>query len=213
MLGLVALLLPLGLMACSADRFEGFQPPPLSYQDRTPIRLAVVEVGLESRFEPPAGPTHIEASLPLTPEVATLALLRQRLQAAGTAGGMLAVVEDASVVEETVGPFGGPDATSDPSAQRRLRGRVKVRLVEVDDAGRETAAVTTAVTRTMSVPKEATGARRQAIAYALVRDLVDDLDRSLIENIYQSFVVLPNSARPQPVVPEGGGPQRPADRS
>ena len=187
------LVMLLGLAACSTDQSELFNPTPLSYQDRVPIPLAVDEVVIESRFVAPDDPAHVEGSLPMSPESAALSLLRQRLWAAGGAGAVFAGVEDASIVEEVIGPFGGPDRASDPAAQQRLRGRVKVRLVEVDAAGLEAGTVTTAVTRAVSVPSEATRAERQAIAHTLVRDLVDDLDNSLVESIYQNLAVVPRA--------------------
>lgn len=181
----------LALAACSPERIETFDAPPLSYQNRVPIPLAVAEVKIETRYQAPDGPSGIEASLPVTAEAATRALLRQRLEAAGTTGGALALIEDALVIEEVVGPFGEPGGKPDATAQTRLSGRIQVRVIEVDASGRQIGAVTTAVTRTVAVPRNATATQRQASGYAMVRDLVDDLDRGLIENIYRNFDVVP----------------------
>jgi hypothetical protein len=57
----------------------------------------------------------------------------------------------------------------------------------VDDTGMVTRSVTTAATRSRSVPEGATFVERQRIAYELVRDLVDDLDAALVAALRESF--------------------------
>jgi hypothetical protein len=167
--------------------YESFEPPPLDYSDRTPLRFAVDSVSVQSAYTPPGRPPQVEHTLILSPEEALRRLLEQRLEAAGGAGRLQAVIVDASVEDETLETETGVAGwlTTQPAA--RLTSRVKVRVDQVDDTGMVTRSVTTAATRSRSVPEGATFVERQRIAYELVRDLVDDLDAALVAALRESF--------------------------
>jgi hypothetical protein len=181
-------LLPL-LVAVLAGcaNYESFDPPPLDYSDRTPLRLAVDSVAVQSAYTPPGQPPNVEHTLILSPEEALRRLLEQRLQAAGGAGRLQAVIVDASVEDETLETETGVGGWLTTQPASRLTSRVKVRVDQLDDAGMVTRSVTTAATRSRSVPEGATFVERQRIAYELVQSLVDDLDAALLAGLRESF--------------------------
>jgi hypothetical protein len=179
------LLLVAALAGCAT--YDSFDPPPLDYSDRTPVRFAVDSVAVQSAYTPPGQAPNVEHTLILSPEEALRRLLEQRLQASGGAGRLQAVIVDASVEDETLETETGVRGwlTTQPAA--RLTSRVKVRVDRLDDGGMVTRSVTTAATRSRSVPEGATFVERQRIAYELVRELVDDLDAALITGLRESF--------------------------
>jgi len=176
----------LGLVVGCAHGYESFEPPPLDFGDRAPIRLAVDRVSIESTYESQGEP-FIEHTLVLTPEEAARRLLEHRLEAVGGPGAMRAVIQDASVVEEALETETGIRGWLTTEAAARLRGNLRVRVERLDEQGRVTGSITTAVTRTTAILEDTPYARRQELAYELVLDLVDDLDAGLIANIEENF--------------------------
>jgi hypothetical protein len=167
--------------------YDSFEPPPLDYSDRAPLRFAVESVTVQSAYRPSGAPPHVEHTLVLAPEEALRRLLEQRLLAAGGAGRLQAVIVDASVEDQTLETETGVRGwlTTKPAA--RLTSRVKVRVDRLDDTGMVTRSVTTSATRSRSVPEGASFVERQRIAYELVRELVDDLDAALAAGLRESF--------------------------
>jgi hypothetical protein len=186
MRSVVAVLLILLLAGCARD-YETFEPPPLDFSERPPLRFAVDEVVVQSAYRPPGRPPFVEHTLILSPEAAARALLEHRLQAVGGPGRLQAVIVDAAVEEHKLETTGGVRGyfTTEPAA--RFEARLKVRVDHLDDAGDIRGSVSTAATRTRALPEDISYAERQRIGYELVRDLVDDLDAGLLANLREAF--------------------------
>lgn len=183
-----ALILLAGLLAGCARDYQAFEPQPLDLAGRAPLALPVSEVVVQSAYRPRGAPPFVEHTFAMTPEAAVRQLLEHRLQAAGGAGSLQAVILDASVEEEPVEPTQtGLRRYLTTEASARLRGRVRVRTDRLDETGRIVNSVTTDVMRTRAILENAPYAERQEIAHQLVRELVDDLDAALIGNLRQSF--------------------------
>jgi len=190
MRALGGLLLITLLLGCARE-YETFEPPPLDFSGRPPLRFAVDAVTVQSAYRPPGRPPFIDQTMVVTPEAATRAMLEQRLQAVGGPGSLQAVIVDAAVQEQKLEPQTGVRGylTTEPSA--RLEGRLKVRVDRLDAAGTPTgASVTTTATRSRVVPENVGYADRQRIDYELVRDLVGDIDAGLTANLRESFADL-----------------------
>ena len=186
----VWLVVAMALLGACASEYETFEPPPLDYSDRQPLRLAVERVAIDSVYRPAGAPPYVDHALPLTPEAATRALLEQKLQAVGGPDRMQAVILDASVEEETVETTSGVRGYLTTETAARLHGRLKVRIDRLDQTGAVVGSVSTAVARSRGIPEGIGYAERQRIGYELVRDLVDDLDAGLTANLRESFGAL-----------------------
>jgi hypothetical protein len=183
----VLLVVAAALLGACASEYETFEPPPLDFSNRQPLRLAVDRVAVDSVYRPAGAPPYVDHALPLTPEAATRALLEQRLQAAGGTDRLQAVILDAAVEEEALEPASGVRGYLTTETAARLQGRIKVRVDRLDPAGTVVGSVSTAVARSRGIPEGVGYAERQRIGYELVRDLVDDLDAGLTANIRESF--------------------------
>jgi hypothetical protein len=185
----LALALILGLVGC-ARNYETFQPPPLDFSNRPPLRFAVAAVDIRSAFEPKGGPPSVEHTFVLTPEAATRQLLEHRLTAIGGPGRLQAVILDASVTEQKLETKTGIQGylTTEPAA--RFEGRLKVRVDHLDDARNVQSSVSTEATRTKALPEDIGYAERQRLGYELVRELIDDLDAGLTANLRETFASL-----------------------
>jgi hypothetical protein len=91
------LLLPLLFAACG-----GPPPsyPPLQYAYLPPIRLNVAQVEVRQQFLPSGLPPDISQDDPVQPVEVLRQTLQDRLKAFGSAGRAVAVIEDASLVEQ-----------------------------------------------------------------------------------------------------------------
>ena len=59
------------LLGACASEYETFEPPPLDFSNRQPLRLAVDRVAVDSVYRPAGAPPYVDHALPLTPEAAT----------------------------------------------------------------------------------------------------------------------------------------------
>jgi hypothetical protein len=182
--------LAIALLCACASEYETFDPPPLDFSDRQPLRLAVERVAIDTVYRPAGAPPYVDHALPLTPEAATRALLEQRLQAAGGTDRLQAVILDAAVEEEALEPTSGVRGYLTTETAARLHGRIKVRIDRLDPSGAVVGSVSTAVARSRGIPEDVSYAERQRIGYELVRGLIDDLDAGLTANLRESFGAL-----------------------
>ena len=74
MRALGGLLLIAVLAGCAGD-YETFEPPPLDFSGRPPLRFAVDSVSVQSAYRPAGRPPFVDHTLVLTPEAAPRALL------------------------------------------------------------------------------------------------------------------------------------------
>jgi hypothetical protein len=176
-----------GLVVACSSSYETFRPPPLDFSDRAPLRLAVEQVTVQSAYRPRDAAPYVDNLMPLKPEDAIRQMLEARLVAAGGPGRVQAVILDASVKEEELETQSGLRGyfTTEPAA--RLEGRFQVQVDRLSATGEVVKSVSTAVTRTASIPEDVGYAERQRIGYELVRDLVQDLDEGLTANVRANF--------------------------
>jgi hypothetical protein len=176
-----------GLVVACSSSYETFRPPSLDFSDRAPLRLAVERVSVQSAYRPRDTAPYVDNLMPIKPEDAIRQLLEARLVAAGGPGRVQAVILDASVKEEELETQPGLRGyfTTEPAA--RLEGRFQVQVDRLSATGEVLKSVSTAVTRTASIPEDVGYADRQRIGYELVRDLVQDLDEGLTTNVRANF--------------------------
>jgi len=176
-----------GLVVACSSSYETFRPPPLDFSGRPPLRLAVERVTVQSAYRPRDAAPYVDNLMPLKPEDAIRQMLEARLVAAGGPGAVQAVILDASVKEEELETQSGLRGffTTEPAA--RLEGRFQVQVDRLSATGEVVKSVSTAVTRTASIPEDVGYAERQRIGYELVRELVQDLDEGLTTNVRANF--------------------------
>lgn len=180
------------LASCASD-YETFTPPPLDFSDRAPLDLAVDRVVVESAYRPAGEPPYVDHVMVVSPEAATRTLLTERLRAVGGTDRMQATIVEASVQEEALETATGLRGFFTSEAAARLQGRIEVRVDQIDPAGMVVRSISTAVERTRAIPEGVGYAERERIGYELVRDLVDDLDAGLSENVRAGFAGLVRS--------------------
>ena len=93
-----SLLLPLLLAACGGGTQRSF--PPLRYGYLTPFRLNVAAIRIDQRFVPSGIAPDVSQLDPMPPAQALRNMAEDRLQALGSAGQAVFVIQDASLVRQ-----------------------------------------------------------------------------------------------------------------
>jgi hypothetical protein len=176
-----------GLLAACSSSYETFRPPPLDFSQSPPLRMAVGRVTVQSAYRAQDAAPYVDNLMPLRPEDAIRQMLETRLVATGGPGAVQAVILDASVKEEALEPQSGIKGFFTTEAAARLEGRFQVQVDQLSPSGEVQKSVSTAVTRTASIPEGVGYAERQKIGYELVRDLTNDLDQGLTTNVRVNF--------------------------
>jgi hypothetical protein len=91
-----SLLLPFLIAACSRSAPRSF--PPLHYGFLTPLRLNVAAIRIEQRFVPSGAPPDVSQVDPVPPVSALRNMGEDRLQALGSSGQAVFIIQDASLI-------------------------------------------------------------------------------------------------------------------
>lgn len=95
-----SLLLPLLLAACGGGGRSDRSFPPLRYGYLTPLRLNVATVRVEQRFVPSGVAPDVSQFDPVPPVTALRNMAEDRLQAFGSSGQAVFVIQDASLIRK-----------------------------------------------------------------------------------------------------------------
>ncbi len=93
-----SLLLPFLLAACGGGHERLY--PPLQYGHLTPLRLNVGAIQIEQRYVPSSAPPDVSQRDPMPPVQALRNMATDRLQAFGTAGQAVFVIQEASLTRQ-----------------------------------------------------------------------------------------------------------------
>lgn len=193
---------PLGLLACATDP----EPPGVvqlvtdfTYLNR--LRLDVAEVLIEDRLPPPPASDRGTRTVPTMPDLLH-AVARDRLLAEGTAGRAVALLQAAEIIETRVQTRG---ALFTAEVDRRLDGRMKLRVDLIDAEGQPAGFTEAEVRRSQTVLDNVDAAGLARMTQAMAKQLVDALNVELEfqarRTLGQSLVTGPR-ATTQPVQQE-----------
>jgi hypothetical protein len=167
---------PLVLAACATDPAPPPAPPvqaDFTFLNR--LRLDVAEVLIEDRLPPPPANDRGPRT---SPSMAALlhAVARDRLLAEGTAGRAVALLQAAEIVESRVQTRG---ALFTAEIDRRLDGRMKLRVDLLDSEGQPAGFTEAEVRRSQTVLDNVDAAGLARITQAMAKQLTDALNVEL----------------------------------
>jgi hypothetical protein len=163
------------LAACSTP--ASVPPPAISFKDKPPIRLDVASVNVVPEYVPPRREPNIEHVMPLSPQTAVERWVEDRLLTEGSSGGANVIIRRASVVEEALPRTGGVRGMVEVEQSARYTAQLEVEVTI--EKGNQSGRAETDVTRSTTVPENATLAQREATWTQLVNDLMKDFDATL----------------------------------
>jgi len=175
-----AILAMVSLVACS-------QPPdieePVTTSSRAPIALAVNELRIDNRSEPPADATFKDRRASESLVNATESFLANRLLADGGNGWLQADITDAAIIERPRQTTPGIRGALVEEADAELVADLTVRLGIFGADGLEQNAVDVKVGRTRQLSERLDVLQKTAEAESLVTDLLRQLDDQLTQAV------------------------------
>ncbi len=157
--------------------------PPIAFQGQVPIRLAVREVTVESRYRAPDSRPNVDHLFPARLLDAAQRWPKDRLVAAGAGFRAEFVILDASVVAVPLKTSSGLTALVTKDQSERYDARVAVEMRIVDDLGRVVASARAEAVRSRSVREDVTLSERDRVWYEMAKDIMSELDRQLDQTI------------------------------
>ncbi|HEV7368040.1 hypothetical protein [Arenibaculum sp.] len=174
----------LALAACQTPSPPPLRLPELTFAHLGPITLDVAQVVVEDQ-RPSAldgtadGAARVEMQAPTPPETAIRRWVADRLQPAGGSGTLRAVIKEASITETPLPRTGGLRGTFTNDQAVRFDGRIEVELVaERRDRGYQGFTGAT-VTRSSTLPENASLYERDQTLLKLVEGMMNDLNYRL----------------------------------
>ena len=155
--------------------------PQQSFVDRPPIAIDVAQIRIVDAYQPAMTPPHVEHLMAQAPADILRLWGQQRLQAAGSAGELLVVIEEASIVEEALASSPGLTGLFSNEATDRYAAHFVLRVDAVRAAWQGSAEAS--ARRSITVLENATLAEREGTLFNLTERTVRDLDAELERNI------------------------------
>ncbi|MBI4182579.1 MAG: hypothetical protein HY521_01120 [Proteobacteria bacterium] len=180
----------LALAACQAVPEEPARNT-ISFAHLPRIRLNVAAVEVVPQYRSPMQAPYVEHEFPTPPETAVVRWVRDRLEAGGFAGKAVVYIREASVIraQQTDVPF--------LLGTERLRARVSMMLEVRDRDGVPQHEIKVEAERARNVKPNLGGPDRDRVYVTLVRDLMNDLDVALEQQIrtsWRQYLLAPLSA-------------------
>jgi len=178
-LGLRGVLALLGLGAVAACTAPQQPEPPETTSPRTPLVLDVAEVTIDSEVEELDEGTFIDRRRSRQLLEATRSFLESRFEADGEEGFAEITIEQATLVERPRETEGGIRGAFRREADRELDATIAVSVTILDRLALEEASARAEVGRSRPVLEATSVIARDAIANALISDILEQFDASL----------------------------------
>jgi len=176
----LAVLLVAAAAACAPTRPPA-PAPVLTFDPRPPIVLDVARIEVVNDYVSPMAAPHVEQFATTPPAAAVRRWAEERLVAAGAAGAMRVVIEDARITETALPRTSGLQAVVRRDETERYDGRLAVRLEAA--RGDLTGTFSVAAERSRTVGEGITLAEREAVLQEMVNAMAAEADRRLAEGL------------------------------
>lgn len=161
--------------------------PDITFTDKRPIQLDVGQLEIVPEYVSSAARPHVEQTMPVSPENATVRWAQDRLKPMGRSGFARVVIKDASVVEVPLAVDKGLTGMFKDQQSARYDGALDVAIQILDDRHLPVADVVARATRTKTVPEGATLNERDRVLYEISESLIRDIDTQM-DGLIRSYL-------------------------
>ncbi|GAB6052089.1 hypothetical protein JCM17960_09090 [Magnetospira thiophila] len=155
----------------------------LRFTQESPLQLDVTGVRIESRYYPPMQAPNVDHEFPVPPLTALRNWATDRLEAHGTNGLAVMVIEDASAIQENLATDKGLTGLFKDEQSDRYRVHVAARLEIRDTMGNVKATASAQASRTVTTPEGITLAKRDRVWFELTDELMQAFDDEMERQI------------------------------
>jgi hypothetical protein len=168
-------------------------PPQTSYPDitfshETPFTLTVSQVQVDNRYQAPMRAPNIEHVVPVPPERALRRWAQDRIKPSGQPGTARFIINQASIVETNLKMTEGIRGVFTKDQSARFDATVEASIEILDERGFRRGFANARVSRSNTMPENATLNDRDKILFQLVDDIMKDFDQEMERSIRQYLV-------------------------
>lgn len=163
--------------------------PDLTFENVAPIPLDVATIEVSNQYMPPMHAPNIEHLLKPTPAAAVERLVGKELAAVGMTRTLRVIIEDASVVNETLPTSDAFWSVFSQEPSNKYKAKITLRFQLFDDSAPDIVngrAEVTALRETI-IMKSASPAERDRAALALTEALMKDVSAGLKTTVKETF--------------------------
>ncbi len=179
----LAIIISFFVSACSTPAAPA--PQTLSFTGYPPINLDVGNIEVAEDYKSPQRAPNVEHLMPYSPADAMQIWVKDRLRAKGSAKLAQVSIIDASVVATDLPKTQGIKGLFTNDQDKRYDARLEVEIRIYGDSALSEASTSVEVTRSITIPENASVNSRKATYNQLVADLMKMLNEKLEKNIHQ----------------------------
>lgn len=157
--------------------------PGITFQNLTPIKLAVAKVEVSSTYREPLAPPNVEHLFPTSPGAALRTWAADRLRAEGGVDVAKFIISNASVVDTKLKIRKGIVGAFFIEQSERYDATVEADILIVDADGKQKAFATARASRSTTVAENVSISERQRIQFKLIEALMKDFNTEMEKNI------------------------------
>jgi hypothetical protein len=157
--------------------------PDITFQNLTPIKLAVAKVEVSSTYRSPLSPPNVEYLFPTPPETALRTWAADRLRAEGGADVAKFIISNASVIDTKLKTRKGIVGAFFIEQSERYDAAVEADILILDGNGKQKAFATARASRSTTVAENVSLGERQRIQFKLIEALMKDFNIEMEKNV------------------------------
>lgn len=191
---LPSILIVLGLvffMGDSSAQSSSSSPgqwPDITFQHKTPLKLAVTRIDVVEDYVPPLREPNVEHEMPVSPALATQSWARDRLRLMGGLHRAVVRIKDASVIEVPLETTSGWRGLFTNDQEEQYQATLTVRLEIIDaESGTVVSWIEATSQHSQTVPESASIIDRETAYFALTEATINSLDAELENQIRSHF--------------------------
>jgi hypothetical protein len=180
---LLALTASLFITACSTPITQ--PTPTLNFTKYPVINLDVSSIKVIEAYNSPLRPPNIEHLMPYSPADAMQVWIKDRLNTVGSDKLMEITIIDASVIEKDLPKTKGVKGLLTIDQDKRYDARLEVEIRIYGDAALSEADTSISITRSITIPENASANSREAAYTKMIYDLMEMMNTKLEKNIHE----------------------------
>jgi hypothetical protein len=178
----ISFLFLFGLAACSSSTPAPNTQPP-SFTQYAPINLDVARIDMIEEYKSPFAAPNVEHLMPYTPADSVTLWVKDRLRATGHDKILQVTIKDASVKSIDLPKTQGLTGLFTNDQDKKYDGRLEVEMRIYGDQPMSLANTSVVVTRSITIPENASPNVRKSAYIQMVQDMLKTLNDKLELNI------------------------------
>ena len=159
----------------------------LDFSKEPTINLNVANIEIIEAYQSPFAAPNIEHLMPTSPTEAMKIWVHDRLRATGSSKLLQVTIVDAPVIATDLPKTRGIKGVFTVDQDKKYDARLEVELRIYGDGAISEANTSVAVTRTITIPENASVNSRRAAYEKMIKDMMEMLDNKLEKNIQSYF--------------------------